>query len=139
MSSSNKNIEKKYHILYNKLVRWWALVCIKKGNLFTVGQFSALLAFSNQFGKPFNDISSVITELQNSFNSIENVYAFLDAPEDIKVDIGEKDAKIRLSEEPAPGSAGIYIRYKRQQLRQDKDRRYWGAGAGRRHILLRWQ
>ncbi|MBR0341008.1 MAG: ABC transporter ATP-binding protein [Oscillospiraceae bacterium] len=70
------------NVIYSLIAFIGALVCIKKGNLFTVGQFSALLAFSNQFGKPFNDISSVITELQNSFNSIENVYAFLDAPEE---------------------------------------------------------
>lgn len=66
------------NIIYSIIALIGALVCIKKGGVFTVGQFSALLAFSNQFGKPFNDISSVITELQNSFNSIENVYSFLD-------------------------------------------------------------
>ena len=70
------------NIIYSLIALIGALVCIKKGDAFTVGQFSALLAFSNQFGKPFNDISNVLTELQNSFNSIENVYAFLDAEEE---------------------------------------------------------
>ena len=70
------------NIIYSIIALIGALVCIKKGNLFTVGQFSALLAFSNQFGKPFNDISNVITELQNSINSLENVYSFLNVDEE---------------------------------------------------------
>ena len=70
------------NIIYSLTALIGALVCVKKGAAFTVGQFSALLAFSNQFGKPFNDISNVLTELQNSFNSIENIYGFLEVEEE---------------------------------------------------------
>lgn len=36
------------------------------GAVFTVGQLSSLLAYANQYTKPFNEISGVITELQNA-------------------------------------------------------------------------
>ena len=41
----------------------------------TVGGLSVLLAYANQYMKPFNDISSVVTELQNALACASRVFA----------------------------------------------------------------
>ena len=46
----------------------------------TVGQLSSFLSYTNQYTKPFNDITSVLTELQNSIASAARVFELLDAP-----------------------------------------------------------
>lgn len=46
----------------------------------TVGGLSVLLAYANQYMKPFNDISSVITELQNALACAARVFDLLEAP-----------------------------------------------------------
>lgn len=70
------------NVIYSLIAFLGALICMKSGEVFTIGQFSALLTFANQFGKPFNDVSSVITELQNTFSSLNNIYTFLDEEEE---------------------------------------------------------
>lgn len=47
----------------------------------SVGGLSVLLAYANQYMKPFNDISSVVTELQNAIACASRVFSLLDAPE----------------------------------------------------------
>lgn len=48
----------------------------------TVGGLSVLLNYSNQYMKPFNDISSVVTELQNAMACAARIFALIDeAPE----------------------------------------------------------
>lgn len=47
------------------------------GNL-TVGGLSALLAYANQYMKPFNDISSVVTELQNALACASRVFSLIE-------------------------------------------------------------
>ena len=50
--------------------------------MLTVGQLSSFLSYTNQYTKPFNDITSVLTEFQNSIASAARVFAFLEeAPE----------------------------------------------------------
>ena len=44
----------------------------------TVGGLSVLLAYANQYMKPFNDISSVITELQNALACAARVFALIE-------------------------------------------------------------
>ena len=51
------------------------------GSTLTVGGLSAFLSYANQYTKPFNEISGVITELQNSFACAERIFDLLDAPE----------------------------------------------------------
>ncbi|MBQ1488376.1 MAG: ABC transporter ATP-binding protein [Lachnospiraceae bacterium] len=52
---------------------------ILKGNL-SVGGLSLLLAYANQYMKPFTDISGVITELQNALSCAARVFDLLDEP-----------------------------------------------------------
>lgn len=57
----------------------------------TVGQLSCFLTYANQYTKPFNEISSVITELQNAFACARRVFDFIEEeteteePEDMKL------------------------------------------------------
>lgn len=47
----------------------------------TVGELASLLMYANQFMKPFNDLSSVYTELSDSFACMQRIFAFLDEEE----------------------------------------------------------
>ena len=65
----------------------YALVTLSGGLLFlsgkfglTIGIISSFLAYSTQYTKPFNEISGVITELQNSFACAERVFHVIESP-----------------------------------------------------------
>lgn len=47
--------------------------------MLTVGGLSVLLSYANQYMKPFNDISSVITELQNALACAARIFALIEA------------------------------------------------------------
>ena len=57
-------------------------VLLIPGGSLTVGGLSVLLAYANQYMKPFNDISSVVTELQNALACASRVFSLLDEPEE---------------------------------------------------------
>ncbi len=46
----------------------------------TVGQLSCFLSYANQYTKPFNEISGVVTELQNALACADRVFALIDEP-----------------------------------------------------------
>lgn len=46
----------------------------------TIGQLTSFLSFSNQYTKPFNEISGVIAELQNAVASAERIFDVIDEP-----------------------------------------------------------
>ena len=54
------------------------------GLVLSVGELTCYLSYANQYTKPFNEISSVITELQNSFACISRVFSLLDEEEIVK-------------------------------------------------------
>jgi ATP-binding cassette subfamily B protein len=60
------------------LVALFGAYKILNGSL-TVGGLSVLLSYANQYMKPFNDISSVVTELQNSISCAERIFELLEA------------------------------------------------------------
>ena len=69
--------------------------------MITVGQLTSFLNYAGQYTKPFNEISGVITELQNSIASAERVFALIDEeviPEDPKqaVELSETEGKVDL-------------------------------------------
>ena len=49
---------------------------------FTVGSLAAALAYATQYTKPFNEISGVVTELQNAMACLSRVFTFLDEEEE---------------------------------------------------------
>ena len=52
------------------------------GGALTVGGLSALLSYANQYMKPFNDISSVVTEMQNALACAARLFALLEEGEE---------------------------------------------------------
>ena len=50
----------------------------------TVGGLTVLLSYANQYMKPFNDISSVITELQNALACAARVFELIEAEPEVK-------------------------------------------------------
>ena len=50
----------------------------------SVGQLSSFLSYANQYTKPFNEISNVITELQNAFACAKRVFDFIEEETETK-------------------------------------------------------
>ncbi len=46
--------------------------------IISVGQLSCFLSYANQYTKPFNEITSVVTELQNAFACAKRVFDFIE-------------------------------------------------------------
>lgn len=66
----------------------------------TIGQLSIFLSYANQYSKPFNEISSVFTELQNAIACADRVFQLIDEPDQIpeKKDILESDGHVELKD-----------------------------------------
>ena len=47
---------------------------------FTVGMLSVFLSYANQYTKPFNEVSNVVTQMQNAFASASRVFEVVDEP-----------------------------------------------------------
>ena len=80
------------------LVTGFGAFRILSGTGFTVGQLVTFLNYVNQYTKPFNDISSVLAELQSALACAERLYSVLDQ-EEVK-ESGKKD----LQEEAVEGA-----------------------------------
>ena len=52
-------------------------ILVINSDTFTAGSLTAFLAYANQYTKPFNEISGVLTELQNAFACASRVYELL--------------------------------------------------------------
>lgn len=80
------------------LVTGFGAFRILSGTIFTVGQLVTFLNYVNQYTKPFNDISSVLAELQSALACAERLYSVLDQ-EEVK-ESGKRD----LQEEAVDGA-----------------------------------
>lgn len=77
-----------------------AIIAINGG--ITVGQLSCFLSYANQYTKPFNEISGVITELQNAFACAARMFELLEEDEEVKeaenaIEIKEADGTVVLN------------------------------------------
>ncbi len=69
------------NVVYALVALCGALVCIASAGTaapFTVGSLSAFLAYANQYTKPFNEISGVVTELQNALACAARLFELID-------------------------------------------------------------
>ena len=76
--------------------------------LLSIGQLSSFLSYANQYTKPFNEISGVITELQNAFASAARVLEL------VEEEVQTPDKKDALELEKADGNVdmkGVYFSY----------------------------
>ena len=53
------------------------------GGHISIGQLSIFLSYASQYAKPFNEISGVVTELQNALTCLERIFALLEEPDQI--------------------------------------------------------
>ena len=73
------------------------------GGSLSVGQLSSFLSYANQYTKPFNEISGVVTELQNALASARRVFELLDevieVPDsDDAIELKEVDQRVELTD-----------------------------------------
>ena len=77
-----------------------ALYAVRGG--ITIGQLSVFLSYANQYTKPFNEISGVVTELQNALACAARVFELLDAedqvPEAENAKVLETDGHVELKD-----------------------------------------
>ncbi|MBO4637135.1 MAG: ABC transporter ATP-binding protein [Clostridiales bacterium] len=72
------------------------------GAFLTVGSLTSLFSYASQFMKPFNDLSSVYTELSDAFACLDRVFRFLsedEMSEDLTKDLGapwKKDEELEI-------------------------------------------
>lgn len=67
----------------------------------SVGQLSIFLSYANQYTKPFNEISGVVTELQNALACAARVFALMDEPpfepeDEDAVELKQADGSVKL-------------------------------------------
>lgn len=67
----------------------------------TVGQLSCFLSYANQYTKPFNEISGVVTELQNALACARRVFDFIEEQSE------EPDAQTAIELKEADGSISL--------------------------------
>ena len=60
----------------------------------TVGMLSIFLSYASQYAKPFNEISGVVTELQNAMTCAKRIFTLLDETEEIPEEDGIPAAEI---------------------------------------------
>lgn len=71
------------------------------GSGFTVGNLSCFLSYANQYTKPFNEISGVITELQNALACASRIFDLIGQPAQVP------DADTALSIQQATGEVSL--------------------------------
>ena len=71
------------NIIYAAVGLVCALFAIAEEPAMTVGGMSVFLSYASQYAKPFNEISGVVTELQNALACVGRIFALLDEPDRI--------------------------------------------------------
>ena len=80
-------------VVYAFVALFGALICVGGSNALTVGMLSSFLSYATQYTKPFNEISGVVTELQNALACAGRVFELIEEP------IPENDGDISPSQE----------------------------------------
>ncbi len=92
------------NLVYAGVALSGALICISSGGIaISVGALTSLLNYANQYTKPFNEISGVITELQNSLACAARVFELIDA----EAQIPDADDAHVLSADEVDGKVNI--------------------------------
>ncbi len=71
-------------LVYALVALTGALICIGGGYGMSVGMLSSFLSYATQYTKPFNEISGVVTELQNALACAERVFELIDSPIEVE-------------------------------------------------------
>lgn len=93
-------------IVYAGVGIFGAFIAIRGG--ITVGRLSCFLSYANQYTKPFNEISGVITELQNAIACAARIFALIEETPQVAE---AEDAKILEHASGEVGLENVYFRY----------------------------
>ncbi len=92
------------NLVYAGVALIGALIALSSpgGMVLTVGQLSTFLTYANQYTKPFNEISGVVTELQNAMACAARLFELIEAEAEIPdapdaVQLTEADGRVELS------------------------------------------
>ncbi len=77
------------NIVYGTVTVACALLAVGGG--LTIGQLSVFLEYAGHYAHPFNEISGVVTELQNALTCVRRVFDLLDTPEELPDETSEGD------------------------------------------------
>lgn len=80
-STTNPSTRFVNNLVYAGVALVGAFLCISPNFSFTVGSLSVFLNYANQYTKPFNEISGVLTELQNALACASRLFELLDEAE----------------------------------------------------------
>ena len=69
-------------LVYAAVALIGALTAVATGGAFTIGQLSVFLSYAAQYTKPFNEISGVVTELQNALACAGRIFALIEEPQE---------------------------------------------------------
>ncbi len=78
----------------------------------SIGKLTSFLSYATQYTKPFNEISSVVTELQNSLACAERIFEFLD----------EKEISVEDAAEELPVNIGGQVKLENVRFSYDKSK-----------------
>lgn len=78
-----------------------AVFVIRTGGVFSVGNLSCFLSYANQYTKPFNEISGVVTEMQNALACASRIFELIEEPSE------PMDAPDAVELAEADGSVGV--------------------------------
>ncbi len=96
-SLSNPSTRFVNSVVYAGVALCGALICISSAGTaaaFTVGQLSCCLSYTNQYTKPFNEISGVITELQNALACAARLFELIEE----KPQVSEPESAVTLTD-----------------------------------------
>ncbi|MBE7085707.1 MAG: ABC transporter ATP-binding protein [Clostridiales bacterium] len=70
------------------------------GGVFTVGGLTKFLSYANQYTKPFNEISGVVTELKGAFTCAARIFELIDETEEVSdagnIELGKAQGNVAL-------------------------------------------
>ena len=90
-------------LIYAGVGVFGAVSVLSPAGAMSVGQLTSFLTYANQYTKPFNEISGVITELQSALASAKRIFEVMDAETEEK----EPDNALVLAPENVDGSVDI--------------------------------
>lgn len=89
-----------------------AFAVILTGGAFSVGNLSCFLTYANQYTKPFNEISGVITELQNALACASRIFELIEEPAE---EPDAEDAYVLTEADGHVDVEHVYFSYTREQ------------------------
>lgn len=106
------------NLVYAGVALFGALLVIMGGaSVITVGELTCFLSYANQYTKPFNEISSVVTELQNALACAGRIFELIEEEPEIAE---PKDAKVLSAADGTVTAEHVYFSYvENQKLIED--------------------